>query len=370
MLARASTRLLGRQAANKSSVLAGLFRHDTFSDYALVKDKNIQGSCIAEDVLKLLPDVRPDPANLLPHQIALKILASPINPADISCIEGRYPLQPNSEDAGCHPGFEGVAVVEAVGSGVTRFKAGDLAVPIEAFQGTWRTFATVEENHWYRVPQDLPLSTAATLSINPPTALRLLEEFVDLKPGDALVHTAGNSSTGKYIIQLAKNMGIHSISVIRARPAAERQAIEKELKDFGSAMVVTADELADAVRSPAWPHGKPKLGLDCVGGQMSLEVAKILDKNAVLVVYVSERCSTLSTSPPLTRPHASSLAVPVRFLLLQVRRHVPTASSYPPWFVLESRSFFLCFPFSHHVAHTLPRQGHSSSTTSPSRGSG
>lgn len=111
----------------------------------------------------------------------------------------------------------------------------------------------------------------------------MLEEFVELKEGDAIVHTGGNSATGKYILQLAKNRGIHSISVIRARPAAERLAIEKELKDFGATMVVTADELVEAVKS--WPHGKPKLGLDCVGGQTTLEVSKVLEKDAVLVVY-------------------------------------------------------------------------------------
>ena len=269
--------------------------------YALVKDTNARGES-AEDVLKLVKDERPDPNRLSPNQISLRLLASPINPADISCIEGRYPLQPNSEDAGCHPGFEGVGVVEAVGARVTRFKPGDLAVPIEAFQGTWRTFAAVDENHWYRVPSDLPLSTAATLSINPPTALRLLEEFVDLKPNDTIVHTGGNSATGKYIIQLARNMGLHSISVIRARPLPERQSIEKELKEFGSTMVVTADELADVMRS--WPHGKPKLGLDCVGGQVSAEVAKVLDKNAVLVVRDAAVLDPPSSNSRRPRTHA------------------------------------------------------------------
>jgi len=249
------------------------------AEYAIVKDANVTG--MAEDVLRMVPDTRP--GEIGPGTILLKMLAAPINPADISCIEGRYPLHPNSEEAACHPGFEGVGVVEAIGPGVSRFKPGDLAVPIEAFQGTWRTFAAVNEHHWYRVPGDLSLSTAATLSINPPTALRMLEEFVELQPGDAIVHTGGNSSTGKYILQLAKHRGIRSISVIRDRPVAERRAIEKELQEFGADVVVTAEELGDAVRS--WPYGRPKLGMDCVGGETTLEVAKVLAKDAVLVVY-------------------------------------------------------------------------------------
>jgi trans-2-enoyl-CoA reductase len=256
---------------------------DTDTYHAIVRDT--YGP--AEHVLRLVPQKRPSSRDLGPTQILLKILAAPMNPSDISCIEGRYPLRPDFFP--CSPGFEGVGVVEAVGSEVTRFKSGDLAIPIEHGQGTWRTFGCFEQNHWYRIPSDIPLSTAATMCINPPTALRLLEEFIDLQAGDALVHTGGNSSTGKYILQLAKERGIHSISVIRDRPAAERHAVEEELKAFGSSLVLTADQLTDVVldrnKSGIWKHGLPKLALDCVGGPSSLEVAKVLDKDGVLVVY-------------------------------------------------------------------------------------
>jgi len=111
---------------------------------------------------------------------------------------------------------------------------------------------------------------------------------------------------------------MHSISVIRARPLPERQSIEKELKEFGSTMVVTADELADVMRS--WPHGKPKLGLDCVGGQVSAEVAKVLDKDAVLVVRDADvlGASVLDLTPITRAP-----------LFSGVRRHGPAAAGHP-----------------------------------------
>lgn len=197
-------------------------------------------------------------------------MQAPINPSDISTIEGRYPLRPVLPAS---PGHEGVAVVEAVGSKVTRFHPGDRAVPIEHGQGTWRTHGVFRENHWYRIPNDLPIATAATMAINPPTAIRLLEEFVALKEGDTIIHTGGTSSTGKYVLQLAKQKGVHCISVIRDRP--NRGDTEKELKEMGSSLVVTRDELQGALKG--WSHGKPKLGLDCVGGLDSLEVAKALE---------------------------------------------------------------------------------------------
>lgn len=232
-----------------------------------------------EDVLWMETQEKPGIEMLGDEQVLIRILAAPVNPSDISCIEGRYPLRADSLP--CTPGFEGVGVVEAVGKHVTRLRPGDRAVPIEHGQGTWRTYGVFEQNHWYRIPHDLPIATAATMCINPPTALRLLEEFVDLKEGDTIIHTGGTSSTGKYILQLAKQRGIRCISVIRDRP--EREETEHELKDLGSSLVVTPGELVDAIK--VWPHGKPKLGLDCIGGQDSLQVAKVLDTNATLVVY-------------------------------------------------------------------------------------
>lgn len=49
--------------------------------------------------------------------------------------------------------------------------------------GTWRTHAVLPEDNLLRVPSDIPLLCAATLSINPCTALRMLTDFESLEPG-------------------------------------------------------------------------------------------------------------------------------------------------------------------------------------------
>jgi len=53
-----------------------------------------------------------------------------------------------------------------------------------------------------------------------------------------------------------------------------RKSAEIELKELGSSLVVTGEELQGAMKG--WAHGKPKLALDCIGGDVSLEVAKTL----------------------------------------------------------------------------------------------
>lgn len=49
--------------------------------------------------------------------------------------------------------------------------------------GTWRTHIAKEESAWCKVGQDVPMEYAATVSVNPCTALRMLDDFVDLKAG-------------------------------------------------------------------------------------------------------------------------------------------------------------------------------------------
>lgn len=163
-------------------------------------------------------------------------------------------------------------MVLAVGDKVTRLKPGDRAVPIEHSQGTWRSHGVFKERNWTRIPHDLPIATAATMVINPPTALRLLEEFVNLKPGDTIVQTGGTSSVGRYITQLAKQRELNIINLIRDRP--NREETEAELRDLGAAAVVTPQELKGLLKG--WKHGSPRLALDCVGGDAAAEAAKSL----------------------------------------------------------------------------------------------
>ena len=53
------------------------------------------------------------------------------------------------------------------------------------------------------------------LKVNPATAKFMLDRYVDLKPCDWVVQNAGISAVGRYLIQLAKAKGVHSINIVR-----------------------------------------------------------------------------------------------------------------------------------------------------------
>ncbi|KAJ1925238.1 hypothetical protein IWQ60_004673, partial [Tieghemiomyces parasiticus] len=69
-----------------------------------------------------------------PDKLLLKILAAPINPADINQIEGVYPVKPTFDPLhGAVAGNECVAEIVAVGNRVTcadRYRVGDWVIPL------------------------------------------------------------------------------------------------------------------------------------------------------------------------------------------------------------------------------------------------
>ena len=49
--------------------------------------------------------------------------------------------------------------------------------------GTWCRYHILPEEQLIKLPSDVPVEFAATVSVNPCTAYRMLKDFKDLKPG-------------------------------------------------------------------------------------------------------------------------------------------------------------------------------------------
>ena len=59
--------------------------------------------------------------------------------------------------------------------------------------------------------------SAATISVNPFTADRMMLDFAELKPGDWIVQNGANSGVGQNVIQLARIRGFRTVNIIRDR---------------------------------------------------------------------------------------------------------------------------------------------------------
>lgn len=51
-------------------------------------------------------------------------------------------------------------------------------------KGSWCRHLVVSEDQVLKIPNGLPMEAAATVSVNPCTAFRLLKDFEDLQPGN------------------------------------------------------------------------------------------------------------------------------------------------------------------------------------------
>jgi len=211
-------------------------------------------------------------------EVSVRFLLAPINPSDINTIEGKYPLMPPLPGT---PGHEGVGQVTAVGAKVSSLKPGDLVVPLEPCMGTWRQAATCTASALHRVPPDVPLEALATLCINPPSALGMLENFVNLQPGDVVVQNGATSAVGQEVIQLARSKGVRTVNIIRERPNWEETV--SWLRALGADVVSTEARAKQDLKEAGLPE--PVLGLNCVGGSAATTVAKLLREGGTMLTY-------------------------------------------------------------------------------------
>ena len=209
-------------------------------------------------------------------EIVFDVLAFPINPADLSFCRGTYRLAPSLPAI---PGAECVGRVTAVGAGVGDIRVGDLVSNMQ--RENWTQRRRIKAEDAIPLPAGLDLAQAAMLRINPATAQLLLEDHVDLKPGDWVIQDVANSAVGRHLIVLARARGIRTLNVVR------RDDVGGELKALG-ADVVLPDEADLVERAHDATGGAPiRLGIDAVSGAACRRIADCVGEAGVVVNYGS-----------------------------------------------------------------------------------
>ena len=208
-------------------------------------------------------------------EVVIKVLFSPVNPSDLLLMRGTYPVQPKLPSV---IGGEGVGRIVSIGAAVKNVKTGDIVtIPFGTFAWSEKVVAKAEK--LIVLPADVNLQQAAMLSINPPTAVLLLEEFVALNPGEWVVLNAANASVSHAIIAVAKSKGIKTLGIVR-RP----EAVDIALK-AGADVVLVDDENVVGEAKKVTSNAEIKLGLDAVGGKATNTLAQILGNEGRLVTY-------------------------------------------------------------------------------------
>lgn len=203
------------------------------------------------------------------------------------------------------PGNEGVGEVLECGKNVQNIQVGDRVIPIGGLVGTWRTHAIFPNNDLLKVPSAVDNINAATLIVNPATALRMLRDFVEMKAGDTVIQNGANSAVGQAVIQLCKIWNLRSVNVVRNRPnIAELKA---KLKSLGATEVLTEEEIRTTALFKSGSLPSPKLGINCVGGKSATNILRYLTEKGVLVTYGA------MSREPLTLPNAALIFKDITF---------------------------------------------------------
>ena len=233
------------------------------------------------EVLRVIERPWPTPAA---DEVVVKMLAAPINPADLNSIEGKYPIRPPLPAT---PGMEGAGLVVQLGSEVRDLAIGTHVILPHSF-GTWREACAIRADKLVAAPPEIDPIQLAMLKVNPITAWRMLHDFVPLKSGDWLIQNAANSAAGQCVIQIAKELGYKTVNVVR------RAELIEELRALGGDVVlVDGENLRDEVAA-ATERAPIRLALNAVGGENALRVAKTLASDGTMVTYGAMSLQPLS----------------------------------------------------------------------------
>jgi NADPH:quinone reductase-like Zn-dependent oxidoreductase len=167
------------------------------------------------DVLQRETLPQPTPGD---HQVLVRVRATSVNVIDSRVREGSLGILVNKHFPKI-PGSDLSGVVEAVGSGVTRFHPGDavLGATNSFIGGAFAEFAAVPENALALKPAEISFEQAAALPITGLAALYSLRESGGIRPGSRVLIYGSSGGAGLYALQLGKILSAHVTAVCGTR---------------------------------------------------------------------------------------------------------------------------------------------------------
>ena len=159
-----------------------------------------------------------EPTAPAPGQVRVRNHAIGVNFIDTYFRGGLY--SPPSLPSGL--GTEGAGVVEAVGEGVSRFKAGDRVAYAGGPLGAYSQVHTLPADNLVALPQAVSFEDAAAVMLKGLTVQYLLRQAYDVQPGEIILFHAAAGGVGSLACQWAKAIGARLIGTVSSAEKAER----------------------------------------------------------------------------------------------------------------------------------------------------
>src|SRR5690625_599451 len=204
------------------------------------------------------------------HEVIVRMLARPINPAHLITSRGSYSHRISLPNI---TGYEGVGIVEDVGIAVSQSLIGKRVLPLRG-EGTWQEFVKTSAKYVVPIPDAIDDFTASQLYINPMTAWVICTEILKLKPADVLLMNACGSAIGHIFVQLSNILGFRLIAVTR------NNKYTNDLLRLGASYVINTSNTPLLETVKTLTNGKgADAAIDSVGGLAGNDLAFCVQPN-------------------------------------------------------------------------------------------
>ena len=208
---------------------------------------------------KLVIEDYPDPVPGM-GEVLVDIRAAGINFPDVLIIGGNYQVKVPPPFV---PGNEAAGVVEAIGDGVTRFKAGDRVI-VTPLAGGFAEKCLVAEKLCLPLPGSMSFEQGAGFTITYATSYHAFHQSTQLKPGETVLVLGAAGGVGITAVEIAKALGA---KVIAAASSEEKLQFAREA---GADETINYSEtsLREAVKELTGGKGVDVV-YDPVGGELA-----------------------------------------------------------------------------------------------------
>ncbi|MCC6511562.1 MAG: zinc-dependent alcohol dehydrogenase family protein [Pirellulaceae bacterium] len=207
-------------------------------------------------------------------EVVVDVEAFPINVSDLATLSGHYGTLPQLPST---IGMEAVGLVSQCGTSVRDLAPGDRVILLA--NKNWSERRKVPLATVHKVDRNADPLQMAMLKVNPVTAYLLLKDYQTLMEGDWIIQNAPLSSVGQCVMQIAKNMGVRMVNVVR-----RLETTAKVLAMGGSVVVEDGPDLAKRV-AELIGHDPIRLALDAVAGPGVNRLAECLVEGAPIINY-------------------------------------------------------------------------------------
>lgn len=202
-----------------------------------------------------------------PGQAIVRVVAVGLNFADTLITRGKYQFKPELPFS---PGVEIAGIVESVGVNDAGISPRQAVIAYLDWGGAAEKVA-VDVGKLNAIPDGVPMTAAAGLSVTYGTAMHGLADRGRLRAGETVVVTGAAGGAGQAAVEIAKLMGARVIAVA----SSEDKCAVAKAAGADEAILFPGSDLKVEVRALTNGNGAD-IVYDCVGGEASESLVRAL----------------------------------------------------------------------------------------------